>query len=91
MAIPLLQEKWCGQSGSIQVGVCPQKAHHTPHPQQTCTLNLSLSKFQLACMFNKIYKISVQIILYLLEAMILKGAETMGQEDKEQNLKKTIN
>lgn len=33
-------------------------------------------------MFNRRYKIPVQIIIYLLEAMILKGTETMGQETK---------
>lgn len=33
-------------------------------------------------MFNRRYKIPVQIIIHLLEAMILKGAETMGQETK---------
>jgi hypothetical protein len=38
-------------------------------------------------MFNRRYKIPVRIIIYSLKAMILKGAETVGQEDKEQNLK----
>lgn len=63
-------------------GCVPPESPPQPSPQQTCTLNLSLLKFQLACMFNRRYKIRLQIIIHLLEAMILKGAETMGQETK---------
>lgn len=36
-------------------------------------------------MFDRRYKISVQIIIHLPGAMTLKGVETMGQEDQEKN------
>lgn len=38
-------------------------------------------------MFDRRYKIPVQVIIHLPGAMTLKGVETMGQEDQEKNLK----
>lgn len=38
-------------------------------------------------MFDRRYKIPVQVIIHLPGAMTLKGVETMGHEDQEKNLK----